>query len=61
MIPQLPTFSRNETGSLSLEQVLFIGAVLAASVGLFSFYGGLSTYFSSVDISALQTTPNMNP
>ncbi len=37
----------NERGSLALEQVLFIGAIVAMSVGLYAFYGDLSTYFSN--------------
>jgi hypothetical protein len=43
-----------EKGSLALEQVLFIGAIITMSAGLFAFYGNLSTYFSSVDISNVQ-------
>ncbi|HQH26880.1 MAG TPA: hypothetical protein PLP17_05735 [Oligoflexia bacterium] len=37
-----------EKGSLALEQVLFIGAVVALSAGLFIFYDNLSSYFSSI-------------
>ncbi len=35
----------NEKGSLALEQVLFIGAVVAISAGLIAFYGSMSGYF----------------
>ena len=45
-----------ERGSLALEQVLFIGAIITMSAGLFIFYDKLSAYFSSVDISSVQHT-----
>ena len=38
---------RQERGSLALEQVLFIGAVVAMSVGLYAFYNDLGGYFSN--------------
>ena len=44
-------------GSLALEQVLFIGAIIAMSAGLFLFYGDISAYFSSFDVSNLPTSP----
>ncbi|MFN8390266.1 MAG: hypothetical protein U0136_08260 [Bdellovibrionota bacterium] len=51
----------NQRGSLALEQVLFIGAIVTMSLGLFAFYDKLSTYFASVDISSLQhTVPGTN-
>lgn len=37
-----------EKGSLALEQVLFIGAVVALAAGLFAFYDNLSNYFSGI-------------
>ena len=37
-----------ERGSLALEQVLFIGAVVALAAGLFAFYNNLSNYFSGI-------------
>jgi hypothetical protein len=40
-----------EKGSLALEHILFIGAVVALSAGLFVFYDNLSTYFSNVDFA----------
>ncbi len=47
--------SQNERGSLALEQVLFIGAVLTMSVGLFAFYDNVANYLRSVNIAALPT------
>ena len=44
--------SRSEKGSLALEQVLFIGAIVALSAGLYVFYGNLSDYFRNVGFSA---------
>ncbi len=43
---------KSEKGSLALEHVLFIGAVVALSAGLFAFYGNLSDYFSNVGFAA---------
>lgn len=51
----------NERGSLALEQVLFIGAVVAMSLGLFAFYDKLGAYFQNFDITGLSDsvpTPN---
>ena len=48
-------FKANEAGSLALEQVLFIGAVLTMSVGLFAFYENVATYLRTVNIAALPT------
>lgn len=39
---------RSEKGSLALEQVLFIGAVVALAAGLFAFYDNLAAYFSGI-------------
>ena len=41
----------NERGSLALEQVLFIGAIVAMATGLFAFYGNLSDYFENVGVT----------
>ena len=46
---------RNEKGSLALEQVLFIGAVVALSAGLFVFYNNLSNYFSNIGFATSPT------
>ncbi|GEM_PF-5494755 len=45
----------NERGSLALEQVLFIGAVVAMATGLYAFYGDISQYFTNVDFAAAPT------
>lgn len=45
-----------EKGSLALEQVLFIGAVVLMSLGLFAFYDKLGNYFQNFDISGLRTS-----
>ncbi len=42
---------KNEKGSLALEQVLFIGAVVLLAAGLYNFYGDLSAYFENFDFS----------
>lgn len=44
----------NDRGSLALEQILFIGAIVVMSLGLFAFYGNLGDYFQTFDISALR-------
>jgi hypothetical protein len=46
---------RNQKGSLALEQVLFIGAVVAMATGLYAFYGDISQYFTNVDFAAAPT------
>lgn len=48
---------KNQKGSLALEQVLFIGAVVTMSLGLFAFYDNLSSYFKNFNISNLPTSP----
>jgi hypothetical protein len=45
--------TKNEKGSLALEQVLFIGAVVAMSAGIFAFYQDISGYFNGVDMSSV--------
>lgn len=40
--------NRNEKGSLALEHILFIGAIVALSAGLFVFYDNLSDYFRNI-------------
>lgn len=44
-----------EKGSLALEQVLFIGAVVALAAGLFAFYDNLANYFSGIGFSTPPT------
>lgn len=51
--------TKRERGSLALEQVLFIGAIVAMSAGLFVFYDNVADYFRSIDMTALPTSvPN---
>ena len=38
----------NKRGSLSLEQALFIGAIVAMFAGVSIFYDNLGKYFSSI-------------
>lgn len=45
----------NERGSLALEHVLFIGAIVALSAGLFAFYNNISDYFANIGFSAPPT------
>ena len=47
---------QDQRGSLSLEHVLFIGAVVALSAALFGFYGKLSQYFTDIDIDSVPTS-----
>lgn len=48
--------TKNQKGSLALEQVLFIGAVVTMSIGLFAFYDNISSYFKNFNISNLPTS-----
>lgn len=48
----------NERGSLSLEQVLFIGAIVAISIGLFAFYDSMGNYFSGMADQVSTSVPN---
>ncbi|MCC6952517.1 MAG: hypothetical protein IT290_00215 [Deltaproteobacteria bacterium] len=41
-----------ERGSLALEQVLFIGAVVALTSGVYAFYQDLGTYFTNFTLAA---------
>ena len=43
----------NERGSLALEQILFIGAVVALGVGVWAFYGNLSSYFANFKVESV--------
>jgi hypothetical protein len=57
--------NKNEQrGSLALEQILFIGAIVAMSVGLFAFYNNMGNYFSSInpaDISSYNPSSTTTP
>jgi hypothetical protein len=48
-------FFSNQKGSLALEQVLFIGAVVALAAGLFVFYENLADYFSNIGFATPPT------
>jgi len=45
-----------ERGSLALEQVLFIGAIVALSAGIYAFYNRLGTYFQTVNIPTVTSS-----
>ncbi|MCB0360742.1 MAG: hypothetical protein KDD44_13935, partial [Bdellovibrionales bacterium] len=45
----------DQRGSLALEQVLFIGAIVTMSVGLYSFYDDLRSYFDSFSVAGAPT------
>ena len=40
----------NEKGSLALEQILFIGAVIAISGAIAIYYNGLGDYFKAASV-----------
>ena len=46
----------NEKGSLALEQILFIGAVVVLAGGIGAFYSNLGDYFSAFDFSSVATS-----
>ncbi len=46
---------RKEKGSLALEQVLFIGAIVLLAGGLTAFYTNLSDYFTGVSFTSPST------
>ena len=46
---------KTDKGSLALEQVLFIGAIVALSAGLFVFYNNLADYFANIGFSTPPT------
>lgn len=48
---------RNIRGSLSLEQVLFIGAIVVMATGIGAFYADLGNYFASIKGSTLMNSP----
>ncbi len=50
---------KDERGSLALEQVLFIGAIVTMSLGLFAFYDNLADYFRNFNIANLPTAPTI--
>ena len=52
---------KKEKGSLALEQILFIGAIVVMSGGIFAFYGEISDYFSTFKTVNAQTNFGENP
>ena len=42
---------KGQKGSLALEQVLFIAAVVTMSIGLFAFYGNIRDYFANISLA----------
>ncbi len=50
-----------EEGSLALEQVLIIAAIVTMSAGLFVFYDNISNYFRTFNIAALPTGVSISP
>ena len=46
---------RKQDGSLALEQVLFIGAIVTMSVGLIAFYSHLAQYFQDFNVGKAPT------
>lgn len=53
--------SKNQRGSLALEQILIISAIVTMSAGLFVFYDNISNYFRTFDLSALPTSVAASP
>ena len=42
----------NDAGSLALEQVLFIGAIVLLTAGVYSFYQDVAAYFTNFSLVA---------
>ncbi|HMO18326.1 MAG TPA: hypothetical protein PKA63_06395 [Oligoflexia bacterium] len=51
----------DERGSLSLEHILFIGAVVLIGAGLGAFYTNLGGYFQNVQLGNPTNVGNFNP
>jgi hypothetical protein len=49
----------NERGSLSLEHVLFIGAIAGMSAGIIAFYDSIETYISATGESFASAPANI--
>ena len=43
--------TKKEKGSLALEQILFIGAIVTMSIGIFAFYGDIQQYFTDFSVA----------
>lgn len=54
--PFLKLRKANQSGSLSLEQALFIGAIVGMFGAIFTFYDKLGGYFSNITFDNLPTS-----
>jgi len=59
--PKQRILLRNEAGSLALEQILFIGAVVLASAGIYVFYENVNDYFSNITVAGSPQNVGANP
>ncbi len=48
---------KNEKGSLALEQVLFISAIVVVGAGVMNFYSDIAEFFSGFQVTGAFTTP----
>jgi prolipoprotein diacylglyceryltransferase len=53
--------TNNERGSLSLEHILFIGAVVLIAAGLGTFYGRIGNYFNDINLGQATDVGAMMP
>lgn len=53
------TKSKRERGSLSLEHVLFIGAIAGISTGIITFYDGIEKYITATAESFAEAPTNL--
>ncbi len=51
----------DERGSLSLEHILFIGAVVLIAAGLGAFYGRIGNYFNDINLGQATDIGSFNP
>jgi uncharacterized protein (UPF0333 family) len=51
----------DERGSLSLEHILFIGAVVLIAAGLGTFYGRIGNYFNDINLGQATDVGSFNP
>lgn len=52
---------KKEKGSLALEQILFIGAIVTMSVGIFAFYGDIQQYFTDFSVAGAPQNVGQSP
>lgn len=55
------TKKNDERGSLSLEHILFIGAVVLIAAGLGTFYGRIGNYFNDINLGQATDVGSFNP